>query len=455
MHVFGNSLLSKIYASGQDEHFPSAQGISWLKGANQVAFFGGINYKEDFPIVYEPDARVGKRFKVTTSCRLKTKVPRESMGQAAICREGNILMFGGKHWKRPGQPATDNFYVGSFSGNYFSWDIADQIGCAPSPRFGHTFTACQTFSFVYGGLDVADYTFGHVNTHIFKFSHNVWSSFTSTLPPLAYHSSTYISQNTAVIIGGLQLVDNRMIRPGNIYILRFCPGKVQVNCINAGLYISGHNAVEQGDFLYIFGGFKAESPNADVQPSRTITRINIPQLREGNLVTESEMITPTFTSSYCIRTGINKCLIFDVTNHSVWEFQAFEPLQDDTPAEDMEVDGDIESLETDTDIVAGEMDTRTDTTDDDSLDLGSDREDDDNVNTGVQLTGVVHDTDSSSDSESDEDSDEPLFCNADDCTWNNLTTSRQIKLNWLQCRSCTDWFHDRCLQNGMCLVCAP
>ena len=111
----------------------------------------------------------------------------------------------------------------------------------------------------------------------------------------------YIGQNTAVIIGGLRLAGNRMIRPyaGNVFVLKFHgQNGVQVIDINSDLHISGHSAVEQGEYLYIFGGYEANCPNGDVQPSQKINRINITSLREGNLVIENHEITQTFKSSY-------------------------------------------------------------------------------------------------------------------------------------------------------------
>ena len=95
-------------------------------------------------------ANVTRRFQSTSSGRLKTKIQRSSVASAGFSKEGKVYIFGGRHWKRQGQPASDDFFQGTFQGNFFTWDYVDQRGCCPTPRFGHTFISCGQVSFVYG-----------------------------------------------------------------------------------------------------------------------------------------------------------------------------------------------------------------------------------------------------------------------------------------------------------------
>ena len=247
-----------------------------------------------------------------------------------------MLIFGGRHWKRPEQPSTDAFVQGDFQGTFFSWDFINQVGCSPSSRFGHSFVACRNFAFLYGGLSTADFVFQHVNTNVFTFSLlNKWDTRPSQLPPLAYHSATFIGQNIVAIIGGVQLDrTNRMIRPGQIHLVKFQGdggAQTSVSTIDASLHISGHSIVELGDYLYVFGGYRASSRVGDAEPSQHMIRIHVPSLINGELNIHQEPMPPLFTSSnlYTSKQTLRKALIFNIEEQSVWHFNAQRPDFDD------------------------------------------------------------------------------------------------------------------------------
>ena len=115
--IFGNCYLEKKYIAGQTEVYPFPQGVSWNRGENTL-FFGGANFKGDFPVVYKPNAASGRRFQLATSGRLHTKVQREAVASAAFTRQQTVFIFGGRNWKRPGQPSTDSFVQGDYRASF-------------------------------------------------------------------------------------------------------------------------------------------------------------------------------------------------------------------------------------------------------------------------------------------------------------------------------------------------
>ena len=68
------------------------------------------------------------------------------------------------------QNATDDFAVGQFQGRAFHWQTVNQRGFAQTPRFGHNLTKCDEVGVVYGGLDLTECRFTHVNNHVYIYS---------------------------------------------------------------------------------------------------------------------------------------------------------------------------------------------------------------------------------------------------------------------------------------------
>ena len=64
----------------------------------------------------------------------------------------------------------------------------------------------------------------------------------------------------------------------------------------------------------------------------------------------------------------------------------------------------------------------------------------------------VHNLSSGASDSEDESDDEPLFCSSDLCTLTHLILAEQNKHKWVQCVSCLDWFHERCI-NKICTAC--
>ena len=146
-----------------------------------------------------------------------------------------------------GQPATDDFVRGQFQRTAFLWEPVQQRGYAPSPRFGHTFCKGGQLALVYGGLYFLGTEF-HVNNNLYFLSlyNYTWKTIPSQLHNLAYHTCTFVGDNTFVLIGGCSLnSDNSMTRPGNIYVVK-CggtaqPENFQVISYHSNLHISNHS----------------------------------------------------------------------------------------------------------------------------------------------------------------------------------------------------------------------
>ena len=87
-----------------------------------------------------------------------------------------------------------------------------------------------------------------------------------------------------------------MIRPGQIHILNVINDQYfGIASYNYNLYISGHHASELGDYIYIIGGYVAPSIEGDVEPARSITRLHIPSLKNGEVCIESHDISTEFS----------------------------------------------------------------------------------------------------------------------------------------------------------------
>jgi len=448
--IFNSDQLSKIYTAGQNEVFPAVEGISWTV-ADKVMFYGGTS-EHDFPISYTVNGAVGKRLKLLTPGTLRTVLPREFVSSSAVCREGHDFIFGGRHWKRPGQPPSEDFFMGGFNAtqNAFSWQLVEQRGCVPSPRFGHSFVACDNNFILFGGLTSYAYKFDHTNTNMYIFNPTLktWSTKRTDLPPLAFHTCTYVGDKTAVVVGGLRIEGKVAKRPGCVHVVKFFGDNLETSFISADLFVSGHTAVELGQFIYIFGGYEAISADAKAAPSTTITRIHIQSLLEGSLKIERDSVSP-FGPCYIAKQGVRDMLLFQVNSRSVWKFHH-------TPL--VSQDGDINAVDEMSSSDEDDHDDNNidipmvDATNDNSLsEDNADNVELEHVESSVP-TAVLEQSSSSESSESEDD--EPLFCNADNCQFNDFSDTRQQRLNWTQCNVCFDWYHERCIKSKMCLKCS-
>ncbi len=454
MNLFGTSNLTKIYVAGQNENFPSSQGVCWSTGTN-VMFFGGGNNDSNFPLCFNTSlsltgrTNTGKPFRTLTSGRLKTIIPRECTGASAVCHQGKAYIYGGRHWKRLCQPASEDFFAGELNGNRtaYSWDSVGHTGCAPSPRFGHSFTSCDNFAFLYGGLNAPQGRYTHVNTNLFSYTFALksWKAEPSVLPPLAYHSCTYVGNRTAVITGGLQLnaAMTGMTRPGHIHVLNFLGHSTRVISYDANLFISGHEAIHLGDFIYFVGGYEAPSSSGMATPSSNMIRLHVPSLLSSKLQIERDSAPVSFAPCYASKQGIHDMLIFQINTKSVWKFVDGGRVDSDQEIEDDELHPDAGDEETDDTDVNIPMELEQE-----NIDEGSDI-----VNLDCDSTVFAGHSDSDSDDSDDDYDDEPLFCNAQSCDLNNLPPMQLQKLKWTQCHQCSDWFHERCMRSKKCEHC--
>ena len=461
---FADCTLKKIFVSGGEDKFPSPQGVCWKPSASKVCFFGGSNFDEDFPISFDLNlpASTRKSFKSLTSGRMKTRLVRPNSSAACFEDQDSVYIFGGRQWMRSGQHATDDFVVGKFNRQSFFWDTVQQRGYVPSARFGHTLTKCGQFAVAFGGLDFVSSTFQHVNTNLYFLSTTdfSWKTRPSSLPSLAYHSCTYIGQNTFIIIGGCSLdaQGKSMIRHGGIHVITYSgtshPENFRVASHQSNLHISKHSATQVGDFIYITGGYAANFPSDRVTPSLQIHRIHIPSLLNGQLDIENDVVPVAFEPCYVVKDGLRKLKIFQNKDRSVWELTAVthrpmpstpEVVTPDAHVETERLEPQQEMEDHDDDMADLEN-----VEDHSESDMECNNETDEN---NTEDEDAVDEAFSESESEDESDEDE-LFCNFEHCKYNDLPHEQQQKLRWVQCKSCFMWNHAGCIGRGeKCVLC--